>query len=160
RDAGLADARLPADEDQAPLAGYRALPFVAQGLALAFASDVGRARCGREHARDLEESSGCRCPHDFARSDRLADAAKRQRAEGLEPESFAAADEAAYEIRCDDVSAVGAVAQTLRDVDRRTEVVLLVVDRFTRVQADAHFERHGARPPVVPVDRLLHRDGT
>jgi hypothetical protein len=137
-----------------------ALPGGVQQRQFARPAHEGGAFVGGQRRRQRQRLGGRRFPHDLVRGNGRRESFERQGAGVAKCEVAARADEAADEIGEQDLPALGTIAQPLGNDHGRTEVVVLVPNGLADVQADTHLQVLRALPVVVPVHRLLHRDGT
>ncbi len=158
----LADARLAREQDKLALASLLLSPGVEEGRKrrLApnerrpFAAEERRGQ-GRRRGRLLDR----RFPRHLAGGDGFRETLQGKGTEVCELERAPRADQAAHKLGSENLTALGAVAETLGDYDRRPEVVLLVPYRLADMEADADIQRRLGLALVVLVHGLLHRDG-
>ena len=157
----LANPRLAREQDELALAGFRLRPGVAEGSEGRVAPDERRAfaaeeRCGQGQC--LGTFFDCRFPVHFAGENGFGEALQGEGAEVGELERASGTDQAARKVGGDNLTTVGAVAETLGDNNRSPEVVLLVPDRLADMEADADMKRSLRLALVVAMHALLHRD--
>ena len=97
------------------------------------------------------------CHAELVDLDRLAQALQRAPPERAELHRAAPADEIAHQIGSEDLTGSGGVAEPAGEHDRPAEVVTLVADRLSDVQADAHAAVGTGDVVEGPCDRPLDR---
>ena len=154
---GLADPGLAGDGDHpwVPLANLA--PGVLESPQLLLAPDE-RFRFARQLRGQREPFLFLRLPGELTARHRLRDALQPQLADLPEVEPAPASDKPADEVRGENLAAVGAIAEALRDHDRGTEVVALIADRLADVETDADPHPLRSLAPILAVNGLLDPD--